>query len=277
MKTRVLMYHDVVEPGRDEASGFPGADAAAYKLETDHFAAHLKAIAATLSERPAVAPDLLHGEANSTPWLITFDDGGRSAHAPVADMLEELGWRGHFFITTDYINAPTFMTATQLRDLRARGHVIGSHSCSHPVRMSHCSPSEMLREWRESRKVLSDVLGEAVSVASVPGGFYSGRVAAAAAEAGYEVLFNSEPVTRSREVGGCLVIGRYSIQRSTAPRVAAGLVAGELAPVLPQAFKWNTKKLAKRLGGEYYLELRKKLFARRAAGSGETGNGNDEG
>ncbi|MCA1594111.1 MAG: polysaccharide deacetylase family protein [Acidobacteria bacterium] len=270
MKARVLMYHDVVETGRDEASGFPGADAAAYKLETTQFAAHLKAIAAaTPSERPAIASDLLRGEANSTPWLITFDDGGASAHTHVAGMLEELGWRGHFFITTNYVGAPAFMTATQLRDLHTRGHVVGSHSCSHPLKMSRCSPAEILREWRESSNALSDILGEPVDTASVPGGFYSERVAAAAAEAGFKVLFTSEPAARTREVRGCLIAGRYSIQRHTAPRVAAGLVAGQLAPALRQSLTWNAKKVLKSLGGEAWFKFRKSVLERRAASLSE--------
>ena len=266
MKTRVLTYHDVVEPGQDKASGFPAADAAVYKLETAQFAAHLKAIAAARRERPVVAADLLRGRGGSEAWLMTFDDGGASAHTHIADMLEERGWRGHFFITTDYIGTPAFLTVNQIRELRARGHVIGSHSCSHPVRMSHCSPAEMLREWRESLKVLSDILGEPVDTASVPGGFYSRQVALAAAEAGYKLLFTSEPVTRSREVQGCLILGRYMIQRKTSPKVAAGLAAGRLAPGLQHVFVWNAKKVAKRLGGKYYLELRKSLLAGRATG-----------
>ena len=269
MKARVLMYHDVVEAGRADESGFVSADANVYKLETAQFAAHLRAIAARQKQPPLVASDLLRETSHAESWLLTFDDGGASAHARIADMLEEKGWRGHFFVTTDYINAQAFLTPAQIRDLHARGHVIGSHSCSHPLRMSHSAPAEMLREWRESLAVLSDLLGQRVNTASVPGGYYSSEVAAAAAEAGCKVLFTSEPLTRVREVQGCLIVGRYSIQRDTPPQTVAGLATGQLAPSLQQSLAWNAKKIAKRLGGENYIKLRKSLLARRAKRDGE--------
>ena len=40
--------------------------------------------------------------------LLTFDDGGKSA-VRIADLLEEQGWRGHFFITTAMIGEPGFV------------------------------------------------------------------------------------------------------------------------------------------------------------------------
>ena len=47
MKCVALMYHDIVAPGDDDASGFPGAAAAHYKLDVDAFARHLDALAAS--------------------------------------------------------------------------------------------------------------------------------------------------------------------------------------------------------------------------------------
>ena len=39
-----LMYHDVVAAGAEDSSGFPGRDAALYKVTPEMFAAHLDAI-----------------------------------------------------------------------------------------------------------------------------------------------------------------------------------------------------------------------------------------
>ena len=44
MKALSLMYHDVVEHGTEESSGFAGPAAAEYKLEREEFAKHLDAI-----------------------------------------------------------------------------------------------------------------------------------------------------------------------------------------------------------------------------------------
>src|ERR1044071_4176434 len=96
------MYHDIVERGADNASGFPGRDAALYKLERAAFVQHLRAVAEAARDSVStvfdLAPDTANG-ARRAPVLITFDDGGESAHAVAAPLLEEFGWRGHFFVT----------------------------------------------------------------------------------------------------------------------------------------------------------------------------------
>src|SRR2546421_11759443 len=130
-------------------------------------------------------------------------------------MLERHGLRGHFFVVTDFIGTAPFLNADQIRELRGRGHVVGSHSCSHPERISACGREQLVEEWRRSCAVLSDILGEAVTTASVPGGFYSKAVAEAAAEAGVRLLYTSEPTTRTWTVAGCEVRGRYSVVRGT--------------------------------------------------------------
>ena len=90
----------------------------------------------------------------------------------------------------------------------------------------------------------------------MPGGQYSRQVAEAAAATGIKTLFTSEPTTRCAEVGGCLVIGRYAIQRWMTPAVAAGMASGQFAPRFRQWLWWEIKKITKTLGGDYYLRLR---------------------
>src|SRR4051794_5048808 len=192
-----LLYHDVVPLDRADASGFPGASAARYKLSPQQFREHLQAIARVVAGPPAI--EVLP----SNGWTLTFDDGGASALEPTADLLEEQGWRGHFFVTTDCIGRPAFLASEQIRELNRRGHVIGSHSCSHPARISTCAPVQLRREWRDSRDALEQTLGASVRSAAVPGGFYSRAVGAAVAEAGYAALFTSEPTSHVGEIDGC--------------------------------------------------------------------------
>jgi peptidoglycan/xylan/chitin deacetylase (PgdA/CDA1 family) len=239
------MYHDVVEAGNYAASGFPGKGADLYKLDREEFARHLEAIRHAIGNRPV---------------CLTFDDGGVSAYETVAGMLERYGWHGYFFITTDWIGRPGFLNRAQIRELDTRGHIIGSHSCSHPARMSHISWDEMLREWRDSAARLAEILDHRVTVASVPGGYYSRQVAAAAAQAGIETLFTSEPTARVQIVDGCRVMGRYVLQQGMGPETAAGLAAGRLAPRLRQAALWKAKQAAKALGGELYLHVRESIL-----------------
>jgi len=129
--------------------------------------------------------------------------------------------------------------------------------------MARCAPAEMDREWRDSVEALSDILGERVDVASVPGGYFSRDVARSASRAGIRVLFNSEPVTASNTVDGCLVLGRYGVQRGVRAEWAGAVAAGALGPRLRAWAFWNAKKALKRVGGEYWLAFRKSWLARR--------------
>src|SRR4051794_336261 len=120
-----LMYHDVVSAGDEDSSGFPGRDAALYKVTPDTFVAHLDAIdgiapRTTGSADPGHAARPAHPArrahpAHSVP-VITFDDGGTSAMA-AAERLEERGRIGHFFVTTNYIGTRGFLTDAQIREL----------------------------------------------------------------------------------------------------------------------------------------------------------------
>jgi saccharopine dehydrogenase-like NADP-dependent oxidoreductase len=64
--------------------------------------------------------------------------------------------------------------------------------------MSKLSWAELLREWKESCAKLSDILQEPVVTASVADGYYSRKVGKAAAAAGIQVLFTSEPSANGR-------------------------------------------------------------------------------
>ncbi|MCG8421579.1 MAG: polysaccharide deacetylase family protein [Proteobacteria bacterium] len=263
-----LMYHDVVADGAFDASGFPGSSAASYKLERDHFEHHLQAITGTVArlgyDRVSQPETLLRRSPSRQPAvLLHFDDGGKSALA-IADAIERHGWRGYFHITTDLIDTPGFVTPTDIRELDQRGHVVGTHSCSHPPRMSSLRFDDMVREWRDSAAVLADITGKPITVASVPGGYTSREVVLAADRAGIEVLFNSEPVSRFDWVRGCVVLGRYTIKQTTGADEAAAIAAGRRRPRWQQWAMWNGKKALKNAGGTYWLALRKRIFDARA-------------
>lgn len=262
MRAISLLYHDVVPTGDFGASGFPGSDADMYKVEVPQFARHLAAIGVRIHRPPVTVLQL--SQKNAVPVLLTFDDGGSSAHEYIADLLEAKGWRGHFFVTTNWIEKAGFLSAQQIRDLAARGHLIGSHSCSHPSRMAYCSREQLQQEWNRSVAALSDILGKAVTLASVPGGFYAPNVAKTAAEAGITTLFTSEPQTRVQLVHGCAVMGRYTIQQGVRAATAAAIASGEFVPRYRQLAFWNAKKVAKAAGGTSWLRIRKWILATRS-------------
>ena len=260
-----LLFHDVVPEGRWSESGFVSADADLYKLSCDQFSKHLDCLQNNLSGEFTTAYQVLDGTVSSDPYLLTFDDGGVSAATHIADMLEEFGWRGHFLVTAGQVANPGFLTPAQMRDLQGRGHIIGSHSYSHPMLMAHCSDEQLRDEWHRSGEVLAEILDAPIRVASVPGGHYSRAIASAAAAAGIRLLFNSEPTTKTHVVDGCLVLGRFCVKRTHSPAWSGSIVAGSIAPRLREAVLWNSKKVVKNLLGEVWLKGRRKILEKRAA------------
>lgn len=251
------MYHDICDD--PEESGFPGPAAAAYKISVSRFREHMEAIERQTNVKPGSVLDWDPAASSVPPVFLTFDDGGKSAML-AADELETFGWKGHFFVTAGRIGTPGFLTGREIRDLHERGHVIGTHSFSHPPRISRLSPSEIELEWETSLKVLSDHCDADIVTASVPGGFYSRRVADRAQGLGIRFLFTSEPTIRVSEVRGCNVIGRYAVRSAMKSDEAASIVKSEIVPRLKQLVIWNLKKPLKAIGGERSLRMKNAVF-----------------
>ncbi|MCK4488846.1 MAG: polysaccharide deacetylase family protein, partial [Anaerolineales bacterium] len=140
MKAVTLLYHDAVKDNNFDESGFPDQGANIYKLDVYDMENHFEAIAASNNNKPSTIYDFLSNP-NQThiPLFLTFDDGGVSAATYISKLLEGFGWSGHFFITASYIDTQTFVNSKQIQELNKKGHVVGSHSWSHPDRMSKCS------------------------------------------------------------------------------------------------------------------------------------------
>jgi peptidoglycan/xylan/chitin deacetylase (PgdA/CDA1 family) len=260
-----LMYHDVISG--TERSGRHGDGPERYKLSPPDFLAHLTAMERAVEGRPlAVGSAPAPGQSG---WALTFDDGGSSGLA-VAEELARRGWLAYFFITSDAIGRPGFLDREAIRDLDRLGHVVGSHSTSHPSPMSTLSYDALVREWAESAAELAEIVGKPVKTASVPGGDYRSHVGRAAAQAGIELLFTSEPVRRARFQNGCLVAGRYSIRRHTSAREAASAAAGDAGLWLRQWSAWNARKPVKLMAGRHYDRLRSSMLKLRSGTSNTT-------
>jgi hypothetical protein len=169
-------------------------------------------------------------------------------------------------VSTDFIGQRGFLDARQIRELDARGHVIGTHTASHPARFSACTPTRMFDEWSQSRGILEDILGHAVDVGSVPGGYFSPAVARAAHEAGVRTLFTSEPVTTVELGRECTLVGRFSIRRGDAHDLSRRLVAAGPWARAAAWTSWNAKGLVKPLLGASYIRIADWLLAARTAG-----------
>lgn len=250
-----ILFHDIYTSDPAE-SGFNGSGAEHYKLPVAEFERHLCGLQQVLDSPPvlitASGTDAVTGQ---TPCAITVDDGGISYYTNVAARLEAMNWRGHCFVTTDRIGRPGFLAKQHIRELHARGHVIGSHSVSHPRRFSACKWIEMVDEWEWSRRTLQDILGTDVTSASIPGGYFSRRVAQAARTAGLTMLFTSEPETRIRHIDGCAVFGRFTVRNGHRSDFVMRLAQGNAAVRYREWAIWNGKKTLKHVMGAGYPQF----------------------
>lgn len=247
----VLTYHDVASVDRRQAIGFAGETASRYKLTPEAFAAHLAAISETHAD-----VGLIRDGEPLPAVALTFDDGGSSAD-DIARSLEEFGWRGHFFVTTSKIDSPGFVTAATVAELAGRGHVIGSHSHTHPYALGKLDRGVIDDEWTRSRTRLTEILGSPPTIASVPGGLLTPALLESAAAAGYRVLLTSEPRAGLRRTGSMLIVGRFSIWSTTPATTAAAYARGGALAGWRLLLEWKAKGAAKRLGPGFYERARR--------------------
>ena len=255
-KVLSIMFHDVVVDENYDQTGFPGVGAARYKLTATKFRSHLQAIRQNARFEPGIL-DVSRSPRDTC--YLTFDDGGLSAYTVIAPLLEEFGWQGLFFVTTQYIDTPTFLSTDMIRSLDRRGHIIGSHSHTHPANIASLSTADALVEWRTSTRILQDILGKPIAVASVPAGYYGPTILSSANEAGIKHLFTSEPTIKIQNAG-CYVYGRYSIFDSTSSNTVGKLAAWDSRSRIKHALLWSFKIFIKRVLGDKYRSFRIRLL-----------------
>lgn len=249
------LYHEVTDD--PSSTGFQGSGALPYKHGVAEFAQNLDAIAKS-GLTPVLAPEVdLASE--RTQLVMTFDDGGKSA-MHISRELDRLGWKGHFFVTTDQIDSPRFVSRDDIRSIHDRGHIVGAHSHTHPVPFYSQTRQRLLSEWRTSTEILSSIIGQPVVTASVPGGDLDDVVQETAAEAGIRYLFTSEPTFTPWESGGVINFGRvYPLVGTPVRRVAQYT---ELKGFRRDMTKRQVKRIGRKALGPLYSVIISRLFTR---------------
>lgn len=235
MSKLVLMYHDIVT-SNDKTSGFQNESAFQYKVLVTEFEKQIQSLADKDVE-------------------FTFDDGGVSFITLAAPILEHNGKRGIFFISTDYIDTPGFLSEDQIRELESRGHIVGSHSCSHPHDISRLTPEEIAHEWNDSIKKLEDILGHKVTIASIPNGYISDNVVQNAANCGIKHLYSSSPTTSVKSRFGMNIIGRYVIHKDMTPEYVSQIATSKSRRSKIH-LRWLVLEMLKALLGRNYDKVK---------------------
>lgn len=239
------MYHEVTD--NPEQTGFHRKSALSYKHQTKEFEMHLDQI----SKSP-VKVCLAHTIDFTLPQkhiLLTFDDGGKSAMYS-ADRIEKRGWKGHFFITTSKLNTRNFLSNKDVIELGYRGHIIGSHSHTHPDIFFSLSRDKMIEEWNVSNNILSQLLQKQITMASIPGGDMNLLSQITALDSGIRYLFTSEPTFNPWTFQELTCIGRVCPKKGTSLKTVENLA--NFQGFYYQMFKRRFKQVAKKILFPYY-------------------------
>ena len=196
-------YHDVCDDPNE--SGFIRKSALPYKLTTAKFIRNIEEIKS--SQIKPIKIGEIKDKSSKHKILLTFDDGGKSA-MHIADILEKYNWFGHFFVTTSMIGNFSFLNKSEINDLFKRGHILGTHSHTHPTPFRKLSHDEMLREWSTSIDILNQILGSKIICGSVPGGDMDDKTIRSASECGIQYLFTSEPSNKTWSENTIMLLGR---------------------------------------------------------------------
>ena len=121
---------------------------------------------------------------------LTFDDGFSSDHDLVLPELKRIKAVATFFIVTDWLETPGYLTKRQVRNLSDAGMQIGSHSKSHPNFLT-ISDQERLNELRQSKLVLENIIDKEISTFAFPFGFFDEACTKAVFDANYSICCTS--------------------------------------------------------------------------------------
>lgn len=123
---------------------------------------------------------------------VTFDDGYFDNYEVALPVLEQIGLRATFFITTSLLGK-TFhassaeypmMTEAHVRQLAALGHEIAAHTVTHP-KLTTVGVEKAKAEVQGSKYFLEDLLGCDVVSFAYPKGDYNATVKALVCESGF--------------------------------------------------------------------------------------------
>jgi peptidoglycan/xylan/chitin deacetylase (PgdA/CDA1 family) len=137
---------------------------------------------------------LITGASRQRILLFTFDDGPDARYTRrLLDMLDARGVRAVFFLTAERFAGPSPWARenrTIVRDIAARGHVLGSHGFRH-VQFPLLSSAALQRELDVADAAFVEAIGLRPTLIRPPGGARSARTDALLAARGYTpVLWN---------------------------------------------------------------------------------------
>ena len=166
--------------------------------------------------------------------------------------LKKIDATATFFIVTDLLDTPGYLNTEQVKSLSESGMQIGSHSATHPNFLS-LSATERIKELRDSKVILEEIIGKEVTIFSFPFGFYDHECVQDVFSAGYSICCTSKHGISSKLDS---VVRRNSVNANTSLNRLDKILNANLT----QRWSWKIediiKSILKRSFPQFYLTLR---------------------
>jgi peptidoglycan/xylan/chitin deacetylase (PgdA/CDA1 family) len=221
MNHRILLYHEVTDfPERTKQIRKMGP---ADSLPTDQFEEQMAFLSDRANTKVVTTDDLfVEAQDSAKKVVLTFDDGFIGNYLFALSILEKYGYKATFFVTVNNISRERYMSWDQLGILYKKGHLIQSHTMTHPM-LAECDEGQIIYELETSRKVIEDKIGGEVKYLSLPFGSSNKRVIGIAKRLGYQGIFTSLSNTEKRK-NELIQFGRIHVKDTYPLKTFMGLI-----------------------------------------------------
>lgn len=230
----ILLYHHVGAPraGRFSVTPAQFAEQLRWLRDQGYHSVSIDDIAAALQGGPPLP---------AKPIAITFDDGWRNQYDTALPLLTEFGFKATFFVVSGWVGrGKSLMTWNEVRELRARGHWIGSHSVTHGPAAKQAD-RVVAYEVIQSRLAISREMGGPPTVYAYPMGSLDGRAEALTRAAGYAAAV-AVPANPRQRASQMYRLNRIEVRGAYAlGNLASWLIAGKEGVIpVPRTPWWQT-------------------------------------
>lgn len=190
-KIPILMYHEIYCP--EERDHLRRLTNPLYNIELSVFQKQMAYLDANKMKTLTI-DELFLSESCSQgekSVCLTFDDGWKGSYLHAYPILQEYGFKATFFVATDLIGKPFYMTWEDIKEMAASGMSIQSHTVTHqplaPMRVERT-----FFELSESKRFIEERLGQKVRHLSLPHGIKDERILNLARGIGYKSICTSD-------------------------------------------------------------------------------------
>lgn len=180
-----LLYHDVLDrlPPLNGGPEWFAVSTRAFEEQLD--------VVRSAGYRGCSLGEALRDRTGRKLVAFSFDDGTAGHYWRAYRALAARDMTGTFFITTAWVGRPGHVTWEQLREMKAAGMSIQSHTHTHPI-LSELGAKELKDELERSKAELDAALGQDTDTIALPQGDRPrSRLWHLFADAGYRVVATS--------------------------------------------------------------------------------------